>query len=191
MIKFIFKYGGKDHINSLPQKISSIFNTPVDKIKIQHAWPKPAVNKEEIISLSNNELMVYAICKLKNIPSISIVEFDNSPSSDSQFLNNFQDSYLCSLTGNPPKESLVELAVLLKENHYLNYLEDTLKIEFPALESRFQEAGLNSDEYKEFTDLFNNSITPMSVWSKSKASTKIKANKDKINSLNKFFVQGF
>ena len=143
MIKFIFKYDtAASQDNSFSQKISSIFNTSEDKIKIQHAWPKQAVTKEEISSLSNNELMVYVICRLKDIPSISIVEFENSPPSDSQFLNNFESSYLCSVTDNSTKNSLIELAVLLKENHYLSYLEDTLKIKHPALESRFQDAGL-------------------------------------------------
>jgi len=161
MTKFIFKLVlASRQDDSFAQKISSVFNISEDKIKIENAWPKNAITKEEISSLSNNELIVYVVCRWKAIPSITLVEFDNSPSSDSQFLSNFQDNYLCFLTGNPPKDSLVELAVLLKENHYLSYLEDTLKIQHPALESSFQDAGLNSDEYKEFTDLFNNSMSP-------------------------------
>lgn len=187
MSKYFFSYEPDREAHSLAQSLSLMFLMPVTSIKAEDVWGSAIKSKRKIESYSITELLTYTICMIKNVPSMTIIEFEDSLSTDEKLIEVFKDNYLGSVNSKVSKAHLVELANLQSYYRYSEYLEGRMRPHFPGLKDSFLKAGLDEKECKEIEKLFNSSFKPVTDWIKLRNS----AIKKNIKPLTKFVVRGY
>ena len=187
MSKYFFRYESNREADSLAQTLSLMFLIPVISIKAEDVWESSMNSKRKIESFSITELLTYTICRIKKVPSMTIIEFDDNFSSDEKLIELFKDNYLGAINSKISKAHLVELAKLQSNLHYSEYLTDQMKPHFPGLKDRFLKAGLDEKECKEIEKLFNTSFKSVNDW----INLRNLEIKKKIKPLTKFMIRGF
>jgi hypothetical protein len=187
MSKFFFRYEPNREADSLAQTLSLMFLIPITSIKADDVWESRMNSKRKIESFSITELLTYTICRIKKVPSMTIIEIDDFLTSDEKLIELFKDNYLGAINSKVSKAHLVELANLQSNYNYSEYLEGWMRPHFPGLKDSFLKAGLDEKECKEIEKLFNTSIKPVNDWIKLRNS----AIKKNIKPLTKFVIRGF
>lgn len=187
MSKYFFKYDSNKEAESLAQTLSLMFLMPNTSIQAEDVWASNIKSSRKIENYSMNELLTYTICKIKKVPSLTIVELNEALPSDQHLIELFQENYLGAINTKISKRQLVELATLQSNNHYIENLEVLIKPYFPGLKEDFLKAGLDDKECTEFKKLLNTSFKPATDWINLRKSNIEK----KIEPLTKFIVRGF
>ena len=187
MSKMFFRYEPNREAEALAQSLSLMFLTPVSNIKAEDVWASSIRSKRKIEGLSINELLTYTVCRIKKVPSMTIVEFKKPFASDAKFIESFKDNYLGTINTKVTKAELVELANLQSKLEYSGYIEHWLEPHFPGLKDSFTKAGLDDKECKELEKFYKASIKPVTDWAKQRQSDL----KKQITPLTKFIVRGF
>jgi hypothetical protein len=187
MSKMFFKYEPNREAYDLVQSLSLMFLTPTSKIKAEDVWASAIRSKRKIEGLSITELLTYTVCRIKGVPSMTIVELKNPFASDAKFIESFKDNYLGTLNTKINKSELVELANLQSKYEYSQYLDSWLQPHFPNLKESFTKAGLNERDSKDLEKLYKTSVKPVNDWIKNR-NTELKK---QIAPLTKFIVRGY
>jgi hypothetical protein len=187
MSKMFFKYEHNREADDLVQSLSLMFLTPTSNIKAEDVWASAIRSKRKIEGLSITELLTYTVCRIKGVPSMTIVEFKKPFASDSKFIESFNDNYLGTINTKISKSELVELANLQSKYQYSQYLEGWLQPYFPALKESFAKAGLAEKDCKDLEKLYKTSVKPVNDWIKNR-NTELKK---QIAPLTKFIVRGY
>ncbi len=187
MSKMFFKYEPNREADDLVQSLSLMFLTPTNNIKAEDVWASSIRRKRKIEGLSITELLTYTVCRIKGVPSMTIVEFKKPFASDAKFIESFKDNYLGTINTKITKSELVELANLQSKYQYSQSLEVWLQPHFPALKESFAKAGLSEKDCKDLEKLYKTSVKPVNDWIKDR-NTELKK---QIAPLTKFIVRGY
>lgn len=187
MFKMFFRYEVGREANDLVQSLSLLFLTPTSNIIADDVWATGISRKRKIENLSINELLTYTVCRIKGVPSMTVVDFKKPFKSDDKFIDSFKDNYLGTVREKVSKADLVKLAKLQSKLEYNGYMSNWLNPRFPNLKSSFEDAGLTEQECKELEKLYKVSNKPVDDWIKSKRDDI----KNEIKPLTKFIVRGF
>ena len=187
MYKMFFRYEPDREADDLVQSLSLLFLTPVSNISAEDVWATSISRKRKIENLSINELLTYTVCRIKGVPSMTVVDFKKPFKSDDKFIDSFKENYLGTVKEKVTKVELVQLAKLQSKLEYNGYISNWLNPRFPNLKSCFEDDGLTDQECKELEKLYTVSNKPVDDWIKSKRD-EIKNN---IKPLTKFIVKGF
>ena len=187
MFKMFFRYDTSREADDLVQSLSLLFLTPVSNINADDVWASGISRNRKIENLSINELLTYTVCRIKGVPSMTVVDFKKPFKSDDKFIDSFKENYLGTVKEKVTKVELVQLAKLQSKLEYNGYISNWLNPRFPNLKSSFEDAGLTDQECKELEKLYTVSNKPVDDWIKSKRD-EIKNN---IKPLTKFIVKGF
>ena len=187
MFKMFFKYETDREADDLVQSLSLLFLTPVSNISAEDVWATSISRKRKIENLSINELLTYTVCRIKGVPSMTVVDFKKPFKSDTKFIDSFKENYLGTVNVKVTKAELVQLAKLQSKLEYNGYLSNWLNPRFTNLKSSFEDAGLTDQECKELENLYKQSNKPVDDWIKSKRDVI----KNSIKPLTKFIVRGY
>ena len=187
MSKMFFKYEPNREADDLVQSLSLMFLTPTSNIKAEDVWASAIRSKRKIEGLSISELLTYTVCRIKGVPSMTIVEFKKPFASDAKFIESFKDNYLGTLNTKISKSELVEVANLQSKYEYSQYLEGWLEPHFPGLKESFTKAGLDEKDCKDLEKLYKTSVKPVNDWIKNR-NTELKK---QIAPITKFIVRGY
>jgi hypothetical protein len=182
-----FQYEPGREADDLVQSLSLLFLTPVSNISAEDVWATGISRKRKIENLSINELLTYTVCRIKGVPSMTLVDFKKPFKSDDKFIDSFKENYLGTVKEKVTKVELVQLAKLQSKLEYNGYIANWLNPRFPNLKSGFQEAGLTDKECIELEKLYKASNKPVDDWIKSKRDQI----KNDIKPLTRFIVRGF
>lgn len=187
MAKYFFQYDSRQEAEGIVKALSLMLLIPSGKIKGENVWESHIKASRKIETLSVKELLTFTVCRIKKVPSLTIIELEEALDSDKVLIDAFKDSYLGSLRGKVEKTKLLELAKLQSNLHYCEYLEDSINPRLSALKRDFEQSGLNEKEIKELEKLCKTNMKPVNDWIKSKCITY----KKMINPLGKFIVRGY
>jgi len=150
-------------------------------------WATEISRKRKIENLSINELLTYTVCRIRGVPSMTVIDFKKPFKSDGKFIDSFKDNYLGTVKEKLTKADLVKLAKLQSKLEYNGYISNWINPRFSNLKSSFQDAGLTDQESKELENLYTVSNKPVDDW------IKLKRNeiKNEIKPLTKFIIRGF
>jgi hypothetical protein len=187
MFKMFFRYEPGREADDLVQSLSLLFLTPVSNMSANDVWATEISRKRKIENLSINELLTYTVCRIRGVPSMTVIDFKKSFKSDDKFIDSFKDNYLGTVKEKLTKADLVKLAKLQSKLEYNGYISNWINPRFSNLKSSFQDAGLTDQESKELENLYTVSNKPVDDW------IKLKRNeiKNEIKPLTKFIIRGF
>ena len=187
MYKVFFRYGRYGELNEFVQALSLLFLTPTSNIIAERFGLVLISSRKKIEKLSLNELLNLTICGIRDVPTMTIVEFKNPFTTDKQFIESFEDYYLGTVREKVTKAELVRLARLQSELKNNRSIRRELNSNFSNRQAYFNTAGLDNQDCKEFEELYKLSVKPVNDWLKSKEDAK----RNEIAPLTKFIVRGF
>ena len=117
MFKMFFQYEPGREADDLVRSLSLLFLTPVSSISAEDVWATGISRKRKIENLSINELPTYTVCRIKGVPSMTVVDFKKPFNSDNKFIDSFKENYLGTVKAKVTKAELVKLAMIDLDKH--------------------------------------------------------------------------
>ena len=162
--KMFFKLEANRKADSLVEVLSLLFLTTPSHIKAEDSWASGISPKKKIENLSTTELLTYTVCRIKRVPSITIVEFKKPFKSDLKLIDSFKDNYLGTIVEKVSKSHLIELANLQTKIRSREYLSSSIHPSFNAIKNNFVNSDLTDQDFDEFLKLYKLSIKPVDDW---------------------------
>lgn len=187
MAKYFFEFNSQNEADEIAKSLSLMFLMPSSKIKAEDVWESHIRASRKIETLSLKELLTFTVCRIKKVPSLTIVDLQDALDTDKELIETFKDSYLGTMREKVEKSKLVELAQLQSYLHHCEYLEDSINPRFSSLKRDIEQSGLNEKEYKELEKLCKTNMKPVNDWIKSKCTSY----KKMITPLSKFIIRDY
>ena len=148
---------------SFVQGLALSFLVDESKLKVTLEWGRHFVSKK-IEKMSVTELIVEIISYRNNVNPILVVKFPKEMKTDKNLINSYPSKYICTISSKVKKQTLLEIAYILRKMYYTNYTPNWFSPDIEDRKSRIEGIDLTDIETKELSKFSENFFKQVSVW---------------------------